>query len=116
MSGLAPKGRGSAGSGWLADRDGRKTTVTEPPTTAGITMRVPNEAADCSLPIEQLESAQQEEEPSCDIRQTITIWHRGSAHKDADCAGRRSSRSRTRNRLIGLENPPLKSILCHDAT
>src|SRR5713226_1252136 len=101
MSRLAPKGRGSAGSGWLADRDGATMPVTEPPTTAGITMRVPTEAADWSLPIEQLESAQQEEEPSGAIWQTMTIWHRGSAHKDAACAGRRSIRSRTRIRFIG---------------
>ena len=73
MSRLAPDGRGSAGSGWLAVEDGAMMTVLEARTTAGITMSVPVEEADCSLPIEQLESAQHEEEPSCDIWQTITI-------------------------------------------
>ena len=105
MSRLAPMGRGSAGSGWLADRDGATTPLFEAATTAGITMSVPVEAADCSLPIEQLESAQQEEEPSCDISQTITIRHRGSAQRDAACAGRRSSRSRTRIRFIVSGTP-----------
>ena len=68
---LAPKGRGSAGSGWLEVGDGAMTPVFEATTTAGITMSVPVEAADCSLPIEQLASAQQEEEPSCDMWQTM---------------------------------------------
>src|SRR5207247_3409820 len=53
-------------------------------------------------------------EPSCDSSQTITIRHRGSAQRDAACAGSSRSKSRTRARLICLENPPAE-ILYHTA-
>ena len=66
MSRLAPIGRGSAGSDrQVEDRVTRP--VSKGTTTAGITMREPVEASDCSPLIEQLESEQQEEEPSCAI-------------------------------------------------